>query len=511
MLGEITFARCKEGPVPTTTPPVHSQNKILFIASEAHPLIKTGGLGDVAGALPVALHAIGQDVRLLLPAYREAMRRVGDLKVASLLLQDDPYPVRILSGTLPGSRVPVWLIDSLRHFDRAGNPYIGPDGHDWPDNAERFAVFAQSAVAIALNRAGLNWQPDIAHCNDWQSGLMPALLSLHVPRPATVFTVHNLAYQGLFPQSEYWRLGLPAELWSIHGLEFYGQVSYIKGGLAYADMLSTVSSTYAKEICTPAFGCRLDGLLRERADRLQGILNGADYSEWDPRRDPHLAHHYDAQATQDKAKNKLELQRELGLPRESDVPLIGFIGRLVEQKGVDLVLEILPELLQEPVQVVILGSGGKTFEQALNTFAAHYPQRCYVRVGFSEPLAHRIEAGADLFLMPSRYEPCGLNQLYSLRYGTPPIVRRTGGLADTVVDISEGIDQATGFVFDEATPRALIDTVHRALQIYRDQPANWRRIVQNGMDRDYSWQQSAKAYLALYQQALSFAKTSHGK
>lgn len=508
MLGEITFARCKEGPVPTSTPRAHSRNKILFIASEAHPLIKTGGLGDVAGALPVALHGLDQDVRLLLPAYREAMRRIEDLEVASLLLQDDPDPVRILSGTLPGSTVPVWLVDSPRHFDRAGNPYVGPDGRDWPDNAERFAAFARSAVAIALNRAGLDWQPDIAHCNDWQTGLVPALLSLHAPRPATVFTVHNLAYQGLFPEGEYRRLGLPAALWSVHGLEFYGQASYIKGGLAYADMLSTVSPTYAEEICTPAFGCGLEGLLRERADRLQGILNGADYSEWDPRHDPHLAHHYDAQSLQGKAKNKAELQRELGLPREGDIPLIGLVGRLVEQKGVDLVLAILPELLQEPVQVMILGNGNKTFEQALTTLAAHYPQRCYVRVGFSEPLAHRIEAGADLFLMPSRYEPCGLNQIYSLRYGTPPLVRRTGGLADTVVDLDEGIDKATGFIFDDASPRALLDTVRRALRLYRDEPASWRRLVQNGMGRDYGWERSAKAYLALYQQALDYAKTA---
>src|SRR3569832_2679231 len=324
MLGEITFARCKEGPVPTSTPRAHSRNKILFIASDAHPLIKTGGLGDV--------------VHLLLPANHKTKQHTEDHKVARLLLQDDPNPVRILSGTLPGSAVPVWLIASPRHFARAGNPYVGPDGHDWPDTAARFAVFARSAVAIALTRAGLNWQPEIVHCIDWQSGLVPALLSLHTPRPATVFTVHNLAYQGLFPESEYRRLGLPAALWSVHGLEFYGQASYIKGGLAYADMLSTVSPTYAEEICTPAFGCQLEGLLRERADRLQGILNGADYGEWDPRHDPHLAHHYDADEMQGKAKNKLELQRELGLPRERAVPLLGLVGRLVEQKGVALVL-----------------------------------------------------------------------------------------------------------------------------------------------------------------------------
>lgn len=483
--------------------------KILFIASEAHPLIKTGGLGDVAGALPTALHALGQDVRLILPAYREAMQRAHDLKVASLVLQDDPYPVRLLEGTLPGSSVPVWLVDSPRHFDRAGNPYVGPDGRDWPDNAERFTVFARAAVAVALDQAGLNWQPDIVHGNDWQSGLVPALLSMRTPRPATVFTIHNLAYQGLFPETEYRRLGLPPELWSADGVEFYGQASFIKGGLVFADMLSTVSPTYAKEICTPEFGCNLDGLLRERADRLQGILNGADYSEWDPSHDPYLAHHYSADALQGKQANKTALQRELGLPCDGEIPLIGMVGRLVEQKGVDLLLAALPELLQEEVQVVILGTGDKVLEQSLIALSRQYPQRCYVRIGFSEPLAHRIEAGADIFLMPSRYEPCGLNQIYSLRYGTAPVVRRTGGLADTIIDFGAGLDKATGFVFEDTNPRALLATVQRALQVYRNEPDAWQQLMRNAMSQDYSWPRSGKDYVALYQQALLHASASY--
>ncbi len=479
--------------------------KILFAASEAHPLIKTGGLGDVAGALPAALHNLRQDVRLILPAYRAAMLGIGNLKIVSLSLQTDPYPLRLLEGKLPGSGVRVWLVDAPHYFDRDGNPYTGADGHDWPDNAARFATFARAVSAVALDQAGLRWRPDVVHCNDWQTGLVPALLSLEPARPATVFTIHNLAYQGIFPAADYRSLGLPPQLWAMDGLEFYGQASYIKGGLNYADMLNTVSPTYAEEIRTPAFGCQLDGLLRARAARLTGILNGADYAEWDPATDPHLPQHYSANALQGKAANKSALQQELGLPRAAEVPLIGFVGRLVEQKGVDLLLTILPQLLQQEVQVVILGSGNKAFETALAALAVHYPQRCHVKIGFSEALAHRIEAGADLFLMPSRYEPCGLNQIYSLRYGTLPLVRRTGGLADTVQDWSEGTDRATGFVFDEATPRALLDTLLRALKLYGSDRRGWRRVMANAMARDYSWQQSAKAYLELYRLAITHA------
>ncbi len=502
MLDIILPPCCKERPVTAKKSRSAKKNKILFVASEAHPLIKTGGLGDVAGALPIALKELKQDVRLILPAYREAMRRNGPYTIASLVFPPGTHPIRLLEGRLPDSNITVWLVDIPSLFDRPGNPYLGPDGHDWPDNAMRYGMFARAVTAIALDQAGLDWHPDIVHCNDWQTGLIPTLLSMHTPRPATVFTIHNLAYQGLFPAAQFQELGLPAELWGMHGLEFYDQLSFIKGGLLYADMINTVSPTYAKEICTPAFGCHLDGLLRSRADRLVGILNGADYSEWNPEHDSHLPHHYSADKLQGKAADKAALQRELGLPREPGIPLIGFIGRLVEQKGVDLILAVLGNLLRQSVQIVILGSGNKAFEQALTTLAEHYPQRCHVRIGFSEPLAHRIEAAVDLFLMPSRYEPCGLNQIYSLRYGTVPIVRRTGGLADTVVDLSEGVTAATGFVFDEPTPAALSAALHRALTLYNDDPKGWQQLMRNGMARDYSWQQSARAYVDLYQQAL---------
>jgi starch synthase len=468
-------------------------------------LIKTGGLGDVSGALPAALKSLGQDVRIILPAYRDAVRRCGPHTIASLVFHPETHPIRLLEGRLPGTSIPLWLVDIPPLFDRPGNPYLGPDGRDWHDNALRFAMFARAVTAIALNQAGLDWHPDVVHCNDWQTGLIPALLSLNAPRPAMVFTVHNLAYQGLFPPEQLQQLGLPTALWGMDGLEFYGQLSFMKGGLMYADMINTVSPTYADEIRTPAYGYRLDGLLRHRADRLTGILNGADYNEWDPACDGHLPHHYSRDDLRGKAADKAALQKELGLTRDPRLPLIGSVGRLAEQKGVDLLLAVLGNLLEQPVQVAILGSGDKAFEQALIELARHFPQRCHVRIGFSETLAHRIEAGADLFVMPSRYEPCGLNQIYSLRYGTVPVVRRTGGLADTVVDYGAGPETATGFVFDEATPAALAAALQRALDLYDKDPEAWQRLIRNGMAQDFSWQHSARAYLDLYQQALTHA------
>jgi len=483
-------------------------NKILFVTSEVHPLIKTGGLGDVSGALPAALKALHQDVRIILPAYRDAMRRNGPYSIASLVFHPESHPIRLLEGRLPGTNIPLWLVDIPSLFDRPGNPYLGPDGRDWHDNALRFAIFARAVSAIALNQAGLDWYPEVVHCNDWQTGLVPALLSLTAPRPATVFTVHNLAYQGLFPAEALQQLGLPTALWGLDGLEFYGQLSFMKGGLMFADMISTVSPTYAQEIRTPEYGYHLDGLLRHRANRLVGILNGADYGEWDPAGDEHLPHHYDADNLQGKAADKAALQKELGLRRDVGMPLIGFVGRLVEQKGVDLLLAVLGTLLEQPVQVAVLGSGDKAYEQALTELASHYPQRCHVKIGFSEVLAHRIEAGADLFVMPSRYEPCGLNQLYSLRYGTVPVVRRTGGLADTVVDYDHGAEAATGFVFHDASPAALAGALKRALDLYIGDPDAWRRLMRNGMRQDFSWRHSARAYLDLYQQALAHAEAS---
>jgi starch synthase len=478
--------------------------KILFVASEAHPLIKTGGLGDVIGSLPPALAARGADVRLLLPAYRDARSRAGPLEPAATIFLPDLAPgVTLLQGVLPGTRVPIWLVDFPPAYDRPGNPYLNAQGQPWHDNAARFALLARVALRVALGTAGLPWRPQVVHCHDWQTGLVPALLAQEAKRPATVFTIHNLAYQGLFPYDSFVSLHLPPALWSYEALEFHGQLSFIKGGLVFADYLTTVSPTYAREIQTPTFGCGLDGLLRHRAGRLRGILNGIDGEAWNPARDPFIATPYSAQRLADKAPNKRALQQALGLPADPHVPLIGMVGRLVEQKGIDQVLEALPLLMQRGVQMAVLGSGENAYETALRAQGQHYPAQLAVRIGYDEALAHQIEAGADMFLMPSRFEPCGLNQLYSLRYGTVPIVRRVGGLADTVVDATEenlAAGRATGIVFDAAQPAALLAAVDRALALYRD-GRRWRKLMRTGMRQDFTWLHSAREYLRLYRQA----------
>ena len=483
-----------------------SIKSILFATSEAHPLIKTGGLADVSGSLPVAIKSLRRDIRIIMPAYRTTLANAGRLvRVATLQIEGVPTPIHILEGRIPGSSVIVWLVDSPQHFDRPGNPYIGPDGKDWPDNAERYTVFARAVTAVALNQAGLSWQPEIVHCNDWQCGLIPALLALTPQRPATVFTIHNLAYQGLFPFPTFVDLKLPKSLWSLHTMEFHNKFSFIKGGLVYADMLNTVSPTYAREICTPEYGCGLDDLLKHRSDRLTGILNGVEYAQWNPAKDDCLTHQYNVYSLRYKAFNKLDLQKRVDLPANRDIPLIGLVGRLVEQKGFDLLLDALPTLLNQPMQIVVLGSGDKTLEKSLRQATIDYPQQLAAHIGYSEPLAHQIEGGADMFLMPSRYEPCGLNQIYSLRYGTVPIVRRTGGLADTVVDASDDAIRngtASGYVFDEPEPAALIDAINRALVDFTQYPRIWKKLVFNGMQQDFSWRRSAKQYLTLYQQAL---------
>ena len=478
--------------------------KVLFVTSEAHPLIKTGGLGDVSGSLPAALQALGCDVRLVLPAYRTVPERAGTSGiVAQLTLPQLVAPVQVLESRLPGTGIVTWLVDYPPAYDRAGGPYLDPLGHPWEDNAERFALLARVAAALALGEGGGSWRPDVVHANDWQTGLTPVFMRDAPQRPATVFTIHNLAYQGLFDQSMLARLGLPPSLWTPDSLEFYGRLSFIKGGLVYSDMLNTVSPTYAREIQTPDFGFGLDGLLRHRADRLAGILNGIDDREWDPEHDPRIAHNYNISRIRAKRENKRALQREYGLALDSQAPLIGMVSRLVRQKGVDLVLGVAPNLLRGSAQIIFLGNGERDYEDALRALAARHPGRVAVRIGYDETAAHRIESGADMFLMPSRFEPCGLNQLYSLRYGTVPIVKRVGGLADTVVDASEpnlraGV--ATGIVFDGDSPDALTTALTRALSLYRD-TARWRSLVTCGMRQDFSWRSSAQHYIDLYRSA----------
>ncbi|MEA3640525.1 MAG: glycogen synthase GlgA [Lamprobacter sp.] len=481
---------------------------VLFASSEAHPLIKTGGLADVAASLPAALRELGHDARLIIPAYPQAKRLVRELRVISDLgLKGTQGPVSLLGGFLPDRDLPVFLVEAPAYFCREGNPYTDVSGGDWGDNPERFLLFARVLARVALGLPTLDWRPDVLHCNDWQTGLAPVFLNRYEERPATVFTVHNLAYQGIFDRATFDRLGLPPALWSIGGVEFHQRMSFLKGGIVFSDRINTVSPTYADEVRTAHFGCGLDGLLRQLGSRFRGILNGIDYRTWNPLRDRSLVQNYDLDSLELKAANKLALQHQFDLPHDEQSLVLGHIGRLVEQKGVDMILELLPRLIEQGhIQLVVQGEGDRVLEQRLLDQAAQHPQHLSVRIGYDEARAHLIEAGSDLFLMPSRFEPCGLNQMYSLRYGTVPVVRRTGGLADTVVDAtpdSLANDEATGFLFDSADAEALWSAIERALRLHREEPATWRRLMQNGMTRDLSWEASAKSYQAFYEEALA--------
>jgi len=478
-------------------------SKVLYISSEAFPLIKTGGLADVAGSLPVALQKQDQDVRLLLPAYPEVLTKIKKHKILTKTTYYN-LSVNIIETRLPGSKISVLLVDCAAMLDRQGGPYTDYHGQPWSDNALRFSVFCHAAVDIALNKFKINWQPDIVHCNDWQSGLVPALLSLHKPRPATVFTIHNLAYQGVFEQQTFFDLHLPQELWHIDGLEFYNQLSFIKGGLAYADKITTVSPNYAQEILEPEYSYGLDGLLNHRKKVLSGIINGIDEKHWNPGTDNFLFQKYNRRSLEKKSLNKTALQKELGLPMDKSIPMLGMVSRLVEQKGLDIILQCLDDVLTLPLQIVVLGTGELHYETLLLDYAQKYPEKINIIIGYNEALAHRIEAACDLYLMPSTFEPCGLNQLYSLKYGTLPIVTRVGGLADTVRDASEkniNNKEANGFTLKEKSPAALLSTIKKALSVHQ-QPEIWKQLQQTAMKGDFSWQTSASQYVALYQQLL---------
>ena len=479
---------------------------ILFASAEAHPLIKTGGLADVAGSLPCAIRRLRHDIRVIIPAYQTVLKQVEKFTlVAHLDLEGVKQPVRIFCGRLPGSTVAIYLVDSPEHFDRPGNPYTMQQGAAWPDNAERFTVFCRAIEALALDAAGLDWQPDLIHCNDWQTALVPPLLDQHTVRPATVFTIHNLAYQGLFDWKAFQKLNLPADFWSMEAMEFHNQFSFIKGGLVFADWISTVSPTYAEEIQTSQYGYGLEGLISHRSDNLSGIVNGVDYSVWNPGCDLDIPVQFNARSLIHKLENKQALQEHFGLPVDETIPVLAVISRLVEQKGIDLILDIVPELVKQQAQLIVLGSGDKKLEAGIRDAVTAYPQQVAAHIGYDEALSHHIEAGADIFLMPSRFEPCGLNQIYSQRYGTVPIVRYTGGLADTVTNTTADTLEAktaTGFSFQEATATALIKAIKRALEHYR-QPAIWQQLVCTGMKQDFSWKHSAKLYIALYETVLA--------
>jgi starch synthase len=482
--------------------------KILFVASEAYPLVKTGGLGDVLYSLPHALHARGADVRLLLPGYRALLRQLEQIRIIGWIDvrgAEGIVSARILETRHPDYAFPLWIVDCPPLFDRSGNPYVNANGLDWPDNAERYTVFSRVAALLALDSLDLGWRPEVVHAHDWQTGLVAAFLADHPGRPKTVFTIHNLAYSGFFPHGDFVRLQLPSHWWSPEGVEFHGGMSMLKAGIVYADSITTVSPTYAAEICTPEFGFGLDGLLLSRSFKLHGILNGIDTNVWDPHTDPRLPAHYSMSRIQPGKRRNKQALLERFLPQVDDAtlgaPLLGLVGRLVEQKGIDWVLAAIPVLLVESdVCFVLLGSGQVAYEQKLTRLAKQYPDRVFVEIGYDESLSHLIEAGADMFMMPSRFEPCGLNQMYSLRYGTPPIVYKTGGLADTVVDANEATladASANGFVFDTPDAATFLDAIRRALDLFR-QPPEWRRLQQTGMQQSFGWADSAAHYLALY-------------
>ncbi|HEY1261786.1 MAG TPA: glycogen synthase GlgA [Stellaceae bacterium] len=480
--------------------------RVLHVVAELYPWVKSGGLGDVAAALPPALQALGVDTRLLLPGFTGFLDAFTETdEVARLRTPFAVERVRLTRVRLPGNHVLAYLVDHPAFYDRPGGPYAGPDGIEWPDNHRRFGLLGWIAAALARG-ADPAWRPDIVHAHDWHAGLTPAYIAAGPPaasRIGTVFTVHNLAYRGLFPAAAFADLALPPAFFSIDGVEFYGGVSFLKAGLFFADRLTTVSPTYAREIQTPAFGWGLDGLLRSRAPVLSGILNGVDPQIWDSRRDAVLPKPYgEEDAPAGKRAAKTALQQRLGLDRRATAPLFGAVSRLTAQKGLDLVLAGLPELLAAGGQLALLGAGDAGLEAGFTAAAAAYPGAVAVEIGYDESLSHLIMAGADVMLLPSRFEPCGLTQLYALRYGALPLVHRVGGLNDTVVDadaatLADG--SATGFAFDEDSAPALTRTIARAALLYRE-PELWRRMMQQAMTRNFTWDAAARQYLALYRE-----------
>ena len=477
--------------------------RLLFATPECAPWVKTGGLGDVSAALPAALEACGLDVRVLLPAYRPVLAATaGQRRELASFPASAPFPAaRLLEAPLP-SGVPAWLLDCPALYDRDGGPYQDPaTGNDWPDNALRFALLARVAALLAGESSPPGWRPQVLHCNDWQTALAPAYLHFAGgARAAAVVCIHNLAFQGLFPPETAAAIDLPPAAYSVDGAEFYGRLSFLKAGLVYADAITTVSPTYAQEIQRAPLGFGLQGLLAARASQLYGILNGIDDGVWNPAIDPLIARRYDAAHVEAKPGNKLALQERLQLPADRDTPLFGFVGRVTEQKGADLIAQAAPRITAGRAQLAVLGAGERALEEALQALARAHPREVAVRIGFDERLAHLIEAGADAFLMPSRFEPCGLNQMYSQRYGTPPVAHATGGLADSIVDCTPAAladGPATGFLFREPTADALGDAVERTIAAYRE-PGTWRALQRNGMARDFGWGASAERYVALY-------------
>jgi starch synthase len=444
---------------------------VLFVTSEVAPLIKTGGLADVAGSLPAALMQAGVDIRVLVPGYKQVMEGVKSKgRLASFPALGEMPASQLLAGKLP-SGVPFLIVDSAPLYDRPGGPYQDTSGNDWPDNAVRFGLLSYIGAVLGSAASPISWRPRIAHANDWQAGLTPAYLHFMPGEKArTVMTVHNLAYQGIFPPTTGSRLGLPPSSFSPNGVEYYGNMSFLKAGLYFADHITTVSPNYAREIQKEPLGMGFQGLLANRAGALTGILNGIDTDAWDPETDPYIARYYNAARLPAKQENKQALQQRMGLARDEKVPLLGTISRFTHQKGLDLLIELAPDLARLPAQLAVLGAGDAKLQDAFVALARANPGRIAVQVGYDEGLAHQIEAGADAFLMPSRFEPCGLTQQCALRYGTIPVVARVGGLSDTVIDANEmalAAGVGTGFHFAPVQTEMLGAAILRALAVWR--------------------------------------------
>jgi starch synthase len=481
--------------------------RLLFCASEFAPLVKTGGLADVAGSLPAALRAAGiADVTVAMPAYADALAVAAGLCGGSVDVVHagvvDGIDVRVHAWQAAGG-VRVLLVDVDGLFaDRAGNPYHDAAGVPWPDSGLRFGRFCRAVAALADGAAGEALRTDIVHANDWQCGLLPVFLQLRGARARSVFTVHNLAYAGLFPASLLAALGIPGALYTPDALEFHGEISFIKGGLAFADRLTTVSPCYAREIATPEFGCGLDGLVRHRQGRLDGILNGIDERLWDPAADPLIAARYDAASLPARLPNRQALAHAFGIDCDAATPCVGVVGRLAWQKGVDLLLDAIDGIVALPCRVAVLGDGDRELVARLSAAAARHPGRVGFVAGFDERRAHLLQAGADVLAVPSRYEPCGLTQLFALHYGCVPVAHRTGGLADSIVDVREDPAHGTGLLFDDASPQALHGALAAAAALFRDAGA-WAAMQRRGMAVDVSWAASARRYLDVYARALA--------
>lgn len=494
--------------------------KILIATPEVVPFAKTGGLADVTGSLPKALSKLGHKVKVIVPKYKMVDETAFNLQEVNIKFPEIPLgekkeKIKLKSCQLSDSKVEYLFIVCEKYYERDELYKDKSTGFDYVDNDERFILFSRGSLEVLKT---LNWRPDIIHANDWQSALIPAYLKTYYAGDpffagtTTAFTIHNLAYQGNFPKDAFDKIGVAKDLfYPTSPFEFWGNVNFLKVGISYADVLSTVSERYAVEIQSSSeFGYGLEGVLRTRNADLYGIVNGVDYEEWSPEKDKFIPYHYSMEDLSGKEKNKTVLLEKCNLPQatggglsraKKDVPLIGIISRLADQKGFDILSEVSDKLLSLDLKMVLLGTGDEKYHQLFKQMAKKYPEKISVNLRFDDPLAHLIEAGADMFLMPSRYEPCGLNQLYSLKYGTVPIVRETGGLADTIQDYSPDTGEGTGFVFKHYDADELLKVVKRAIRVYQNKDA-WTKLAKNGMQKDFSWQASAKKYEELYQKAL---------